>query len=150
MISVIPGNRMRGKRDRWRDSGSHIRARRSQAGCISEIWFCRRLRVGSVYRQIHLRQWLHPDSSCSKGSKINIRRSLMLPFCYLFRVVSILNEVFVMTIWRNSNNFWCLRTDSNRHGDMPQGILSPLCLPIPPLRLVGVRLPGRKKAVAQF
>lgn len=30
--------------------------------------------------------------------------------------------------------FWCLRTDSNRHGDMPQGILSPLCLPIPPLR----------------
>ncbi len=24
---------------------------------------------------------------------------------------------------------WCLRTDSNRHGDKPQGILSPLCLP---------------------
>ncbi len=29
---------------------------------------------------------------------------------------------------------WCLRPDSNRYGDKPQGILSPLCLPFPPLR----------------
>jgi hypothetical protein len=35
---------------------------------------------------------------------------------------------------KNQPEAWCLRTDSNRHGDKPQGILSPLCLPIPPLR----------------
>ena len=32
---------------------------------------------------------------------------------------------------------WCLGPDSNRHGDKPRGILSPLRLPIPPPRQGG-------------
>ena len=31
---------------------------------------------------------------------------------------------------------WCLGPESNRHGDAPQGILSPLRLPVPPPRLL--------------
>jgi putative transposase len=34
----------------------------------------------------------------------------------------------------NPRNFWCLERDSNPHGAMPQGILSPLRLPVPPSR----------------
>ncbi len=68
-----------------------------------------------------------------------------------FFVKALIHEsVLQWSMFKNPNDLWCLRTDSNRHGDMPQGILSPLCLPIPPLRLVGVRLPGRNKAVGQF
>ena len=33
-----------------------------------------------------------------------------------------------------SRNYWCLERESNSHGAWPQGILSPLRLPVPPSR----------------
>jgi hypothetical protein len=36
----------------------------------------------------------------------------------------------------NPRNHWCLERDSNPHEAQPQGILSPLRLPVPPSRLL--------------
>ncbi len=35
-------------------------------------------------------------------------------------------------------SIWYQRPDSNRHGQLARGILSPLCLPIPPLRQTNI------------
>ncbi len=45
-----------------------------------------------------------------------------------FQNVLLYESVSLMRLFKKPNDLWCLRTESNRHGDMPQGILSLLKL----------------------
>jgi hypothetical protein len=70
---------------------------------------------------------LLPPSIVSRRSNKH-KQAIDIVFCF-----TLCRDSFAH-LWVADGVCWCLRTDSNRHGDKPQGILSPLCLPLPPLR----------------